>query len=147
MSLAQLGYREITSQQSMDEMLDEFSGFHDSLIKEIHILNRSYVGPDLSMRIVPSGTYSARVLIQRQFDDPSAVELLCLGITKFVLLDHEFVLSAEGYVESEAEDTPSSLRLVFDDVHTIQCQQLWIRPVSDWMGITPRFGNFIGIDE
>src|SRR5438876_248626 len=50
-----------------------FGNFHDGCVREIHVATGHYVGENLSMRV--DWRTTATLLIQRQWADPSAIEL------------------------------------------------------------------------
>ncbi len=67
-------WNELYTQQQIDEFMREIHGFHDSCIKEMKYSSGAYVDENLSM--LPTNTKrTLTVLIQRQFDDISALEL------------------------------------------------------------------------
>lgn len=78
-------WNKITSNQDIINFMELISGFHDSCIKELRYYSGAYVNKDLSM--YPVNYYnSVRMIIQRQFDSLSMVELEfndveCLRIT------------------------------------------------------------------
>lgn len=44
-----LGYTEIETQADLDDLLGRAAGFHDSMVKELRVVNRAYVRSDRSM--------------------------------------------------------------------------------------------------
>ena len=73
------GYVEIASQADLDQLLDLCSGFHDSLVKEIHLSNRAFVGRDLGIRMLER--YDARILIQSQLG-PYGLEIVAVEVAE-----------------------------------------------------------------
>jgi hypothetical protein len=71
-------YRSVGSQVDMDDLLTSIAGFHDSMAKEIHLVNRGYVAPDKSMAM--GYRFAAQVLINpsgnRSLWNCSSLELL-----------------------------------------------------------------------
>ncbi|MPN63988.1 hypothetical protein SDC9_211757 [bioreactor metagenome] len=57
-------------------------GFHDSCIKEIKYISGAYVNVDLSMRPVNEQRI-LRIIFQRQFKNPSALEIEFIGLKHF----------------------------------------------------------------
>ena len=100
-------YIEILSQKDMDELLNSVKGFHDSMTKEIHIINRGHVNPDHSMTM--SHKFDGRLLIQSQWK-PFAIELLfCNNIRwRFSTL-----LSTLWHIESPEYSHSSSCHFMF----------------------------------
>ena len=66
------GYDEVLSHDQIDQFLYRCAGFHDSIIREVRIVNRTHVAPDYSM--LPIYRYDASLVIQMQ-QSPGAVEL------------------------------------------------------------------------
>lgn len=67
-------WKELRTQHEIDNFMKEIIGFHDSCIKEIKYSSGAYVETNLSM--LPVNTKrTLTVLIQRQFEDISALEL------------------------------------------------------------------------
>ena len=67
-------WNELYTQQQIDDFMREIHGFHDSCIKEMKYSSGAYVDENLSM--LPTNTKrTLTVLIKRQFDDVSALEL------------------------------------------------------------------------
>jgi len=52
---------------------------------EIHVQTKHFVNDELQMNVVGNLDVSAKLLFQRQFRDPSAVELEFLELTRLVL--------------------------------------------------------------
>lgn len=72
-------WNELRTQQEIDNFMKEIIGFHDSCIKEMKYSSGAYVDKNLSM--LPTNTKrTLTVLIQRQFDDISALELEFSGL-------------------------------------------------------------------
>lgn len=67
-------WKELRTQHEIDNFMKEIIGFHDSCIKEIKYSSGAYVETNLSMSPVNTKR-TLTVLIQRQFEDISALEL------------------------------------------------------------------------
>lgn len=67
-------WKELRTQHEIDNFMKEIIGFHDSCIKEIKYSSGAYVETNLSMSPV-NAKRTLTVLIQRQFEDISALEL------------------------------------------------------------------------
>src|SRR5437867_68914 len=70
-------FAEIRTEEELNSFLNAVGRFHDGVIHEIHLLNSSYVAADLAMSW--DSRLDLRVLVQRQWKNPSAVELLVAG--------------------------------------------------------------------
>ena len=74
---------EVKDSKDIEIILDEFGRFHDSCLKELYMWTESYVDEDLSMAVASGLDTEERILFQRQFRSPSAIELLFEGVTQF----------------------------------------------------------------
>lgn len=65
---------EIKNENDIKTLLKTFGWFHDGCLREIHLWNSYYVSEKLAMS---SGdcTLNAKILFQRQFKNPSAIEI------------------------------------------------------------------------
>ena len=65
--------------------MHSFGGFHDGCLREAHIWTESFVDTDMKMSVASDLDTRVRLLIQRQWKDPSAIELLFEQVTTFHL--------------------------------------------------------------
>lgn len=72
-------WHEINTQQELDDFRDAMYGFYDSCIKEMKYVSGAYVMDDLSMHPI-NEKRNLSVLIQRQFEDPSVIEMEFQGL-------------------------------------------------------------------
>ena len=121
----------ITTVEELDAFLDRVMGFHDGIIKELHLLNHSYVGPELNMLDTQGAT--ARLLIQRQWKDPSAVELTLYDVTRIYVHTDGWADDSEAFAED------ALLRLNIDGSDFV-FQTAAYRDASAWMGPDARLG-------
>ena len=77
-------WKEIKTQADADALMEAFGDFHDSCIREAHLWTGHWVTPELRMRCVPDN--HLRVLFQRQFTSPSAIELVFEYVIRFNLV-------------------------------------------------------------
>lgn len=126
-------YQEIATQKDVDQLLASINNFHDSMAKEIHVLNRGCVLPDHSM-VMPH-QYDIQLLIQSQWA-PYAIELVFINVHQFHLNRPEEYWGASGKVErisSPVEKT--TIRIKFDhDALAISCERLFYRIRDEWLG-------------
>ena len=73
-------WHEINTQAEADAFLARMYGFHDSCVKELSYSSGAYVEGDLSMYPV-NGQRILRMVLQRQFADPSMIELAFTGVS------------------------------------------------------------------
>ena len=74
-------WNEITDENSLKEFMERVSFFHDSCIKEMHYLSGAYVNENLDMYPV-NDRRILRVIIQRQYEEDSMIEMEFQGFTK-----------------------------------------------------------------
>ncbi|MCL2631750.1 MAG: hypothetical protein FWD45_01475 [Coriobacteriia bacterium] len=72
-------WSELQSQNDIDDFMKSIYDFHDSVLKELKYLSGAYVGKDLGMLPV-NNQRVLRVIIQRQFWDPCAIEMEFIGL-------------------------------------------------------------------
>ena len=121
------GYHEITTQEEMDRLLDSMAGFHDSMTKEVHLINRGSVEPDGGMFM--THRLDAQVLLQTQAPPPRAAELVFIGIQEIRMEPPGEYFSATGTVERDL-----SIRMSFDRSFEIRARRLFYRMRPDWLG-------------
>lgn len=72
-------WKEINDEKDIECFMDEVVFFHDSCIKEMKYLSGAYVSDDLSMYPV-NDKRILNVIIQRQFEDISMIEMQFIGL-------------------------------------------------------------------
>lgn len=129
-------YTEIKSQKDLDELILSVGDFHDSMTKEIHMINRGGVLADHNMLM--SHQFDAQVLIQSQWQ-PYAVELLFIDVLRISFQDALDYASATGTVRQEsAANETLVFEMNFDSAFKISSRQLFYRIQSDLLGISAR---------
>ncbi len=131
-------WKQLNSQADVEKLLDLFGEFHDGCMKELYLWTGHHVRDDLAMAVSPGLDNSLRVLFQRQFSDPSAIELFfeeLLGL----LLDptpenHDSIIAAAGFVFE------GGIFKFETDTISIQSRKVAWRDASNWMGPTSRYG-------
>lgn len=143
----------VSSESDLVRLDADFGGFHDACLREIHIETNHYVNDELQMNVVGDLDVSARLLFQRQFRDPSAVELEFSELTRLVLAptgenydsiiegaelsvtdQGTFMLHIDMRAPSPVSDTKSELLVVG--------KRLKWRDV-EWMGSDLRYGQTV----
>ena len=79
---------EINSTDDLIQFLDEVGGFHDSCIKEICYSSGAYVKENLSMHPI-NDHRSLRIVVQRQYEDNSMIEMEFLGLKGLKLFPND----------------------------------------------------------
>ena len=125
------GYVEITSQADLDQLLDLCSGFHDSLVKEIHLVDRAFVGPDRGIYML--GQYDACVLIQSQLE-PYGLELVAVEVVELHTGSAQVALDGTGEYMQPKSLGEKMVTLKFDGGFAIAARQLFYRNRPDWLG-------------
>jgi len=126
-----IGYKEISSQEDMEVLLNKMAGFHDSLTKEFHIINRAYVLPDHCM--VMGFRFDGQLLVQSQLP-PYALELVCSNILELHINSPEGYWSAGGKVRIIGRSVEKAVELNFDKAMKIVTERLFYCERSDWLG-------------
>ena len=76
----------IKNQGDAASFMTLFGGFHDGCLREAHLWTGHWVPKDLSMTCSDSLDNCIRILVQRQFKDPFAIELLFGEVARFNLV-------------------------------------------------------------
>jgi hypothetical protein len=79
-------WKEIKTQNDADALMNLVGEFHDGCIREAHLWTGYWIDNNLSMNCPDNLHNRIRFLIQRQWRNPSAVELLFEEVTRFLLV-------------------------------------------------------------
>ncbi|MBL7851794.1 MAG: hypothetical protein JNN04_12900 [Cyclobacteriaceae bacterium] len=74
-------WKEIKDEKDIELLLKLYGHFHDGCLREVHIVTRESVNNDLSM--VFDGQLTATLLFQRQYKNPTAIELRFDNVDQF----------------------------------------------------------------
>lgn len=132
------GYTEVFTQDEMDALLARVGRFHDSMAKELHLLNRGWVDEDRAMTMCHR--YDARLLLQTQWQ-VAAIELLFIGVESLETGDPGEFWGAGGsvaYKESPVETRRISMS--FDTSLKITAERLFFVERPSWTGPDARMG-------
>lgn len=143
-------WKELKDRNDINSLLVTFGGFHDSCLKELYMWTESYVDEDLSMSMSTDLDTNVRILFQRQYDSPSAIEMLFEGVTQFhivpspinydpVIYEAKLFLH-EGYFYWADDYDWESNNLTQGANSWISAKNLKWRDVSSWMGKKSRYG-------
>ena len=129
--------------------MDIFGGFHDACIREAHLWTGHWVAPDLSMSCPGDLDTNLRVLVQRQFANPSAIELLFEQVTRFNVVptpeNYDSIIYAATILVRDdsvfwSPDEQWSPTMLNRDDHTwVSARQARWREVA-WLGPDLRYG-------
>ncbi|MCW5941655.1 MAG: hypothetical protein KIS66_05455 [Fimbriimonadaceae bacterium] len=133
---------EVRTYDELEAFLRVVGGFHDGVLKEVHWVNRDHVSASLAM--VPYRLADARVLGQRQWANPSAVEIYFEGVWRLSLDTVDFIFgTTAGTAESSAQIGPPRPLLTLDlESSHIAFERMFWRDASGWIDAEPRFGPF-----
>lgn len=144
-------WKDIKTNEDIKEFMDSVYCFHDSCIKELHYISGAYVGEDLEMYPL-NDKRILRVVIQRQFDNPSMLELEFSGLQYMNLNPvkptytceiHESALrEKDGLIYWCEGDNADIVSIDNHDGTLICAEKLRWRPINGHMGAseyyTPR---------
>lgn len=137
-------FNEVKTNEDMEKFLSVVGGFHDGVLKEVHILNSAFVHEDLSMAY--NFEYDIRLLVQRQWENPSAVEIILGNVTEVKMQQPDCIWSSSGKVVYN--NTKGVLEISLDlDNSYFTCRRMFWRHASEWMGKQSRFGEYISLDS
>jgi hypothetical protein len=142
-------WKEIKTQTDAEALMDLVNEFHDGCIREAHLWTGYWVNNELSMNC-PSNLHNCiRFLIQRQWKNPVAIELLFKEVTRFILVPapenydsiiYESVLLVQNsniYWSVDSRWSPDSPYR--DECTWISAKKLSWREV-DWLGEKLHYG-------
>ena len=141
-------WQPVQSVADIERLMSCFGGFHDSCLREAHLWTGYFVDHDLTMVCPGSLDVGLRMLFQRQFREPSAIEMLFEEVTAFYLAP-----SSENYdaIIFEAtlqlrpngtfywSDTPGGVEHAIDRTWVAARRLSW-RDATEWMGAQLRYG-------
>jgi hypothetical protein len=142
-------WKKIATQADADALMMLFGDFHDSCIRDAHIWTGSYIDTSLSMFCSPGLDNNIRFLIQRQCENPHAIELLFEQVTRLNLVpapenydsivrDAKLLLKGgEIYWSTDGDWSPE--RPDRDDFTWISAKKIRWREVN-WLGKGYRYG-------
>lgn len=141
---------EIQSQSDAAALMRSFGGFHDCCLREAHIWTEHSVGDDLAMTCSGNFDTKARILVQRQNRDPSAIELLFGEVTRFNLaptpdnydsiIFGAILLVQDGLIHWSPNEDWTQEACDPNTMSWVSARKLWWREASDLMGDTLRYG-------
>lgn len=125
------GYVEIMSDYEFDAVLGTISHLHDSLTKEIHLVNRGYV--DSVAGTVMSFQFDVRVLFQSQWP-PHALEFVFVDVDDLSLLgaDEHWGAGVQEVKRSTTDERSFVLRV--DEKLRISARRVFYRTPEDALG-------------
>ena len=120
-------WNEIANEKDLNSFMDAMYAFHDSCIKEIKYISGAYVDEKLSMSPVNSRRVLS-MIIQRQFENPSVVEMQFVGLKSLKLFPID-----ENYT---CEINDATMILKEDRIYWCDCGGLSEKDVESYTGTT-----------
>ena len=120
-------WNEIVCKKDLDSFMNIMCGFHDSCVKEIKYISGAYVNEKLSMSPVNSQRILS-VIIQRQFENPSVVEMQFVGLKYLKLFPND-----ENYT---CEILDATMIFKEDCIYWCDCGGLSVKDVESYTGTT-----------
>jgi hypothetical protein len=114
-------YIQVTNQESIDKFLDSIGYFHDSLIKEVHLLDNAFVDEKRSMHV--DFKLNGQFLFQTQLFDKD-FELLLIGIKKIAWEEMPEIF--EGKIEL-LQENGNFYRLTLDEEFELDVDKIYYR--------------------
>ena len=132
-------YQEIKNQEQMESLLNSIGYFHDSMTKEVHMINRGAVLNDHTT--VMGHQFDAQVLIQSQWS-PYAMELLFINILELSISDPDEYFGATGLVGQQSiYNETNKIEMRFDSSFKISAKQLFFRNHPEYLGMKGRLNS------
>lgn len=81
-------WNEIANEEALNRFMDTMHGFHDSCLKGLKYISGAYVDEELRMFPVNKQRVLS-VIIQRQFENPSVIEMQFVGLKYLKLFPND----------------------------------------------------------
>ncbi len=118
-------WNSVNNNNDLAVLMETLGDFHDSCVKEMRYISGAYVNADLSMFAV-NDKRILKVIIQRQYENPSAIEMEFSGLNYLKLFPND-----ENYT---CEILDSTLILKDDCVIWCDCGGLTEAGINDYDG-------------
>lgn len=139
---------EVKNNKDIENLMQTFGGFHDSCLKEVYMWTKSYVNDNLSMSLVPDT--NVRILFQRQYRNPSAIELLFSGVAQFHMVpspeNYDSIIYGaklalhKGLLYWANDNSWEPENSIITEISWLSAKSLKWRDISSWMGKENRYG-------
>ena len=74
-------WKNVDNKDDINNLLEEFAGFHDSCIVQLYYETGNYVTKDYAMVFSTPDEYKLHIILQSQWND-LAVDLCCIGVRR-----------------------------------------------------------------
>lgn len=142
---------EIKEQSDIDYLLEYFGYFHDGCLREMYMWTGTYVNSDLSMKVPGELDTNVKVLFQRQYNNPSAMEILFEGVTGIhiipspenydSIIQDAIILKLEDYFYWADDYNWHPKKNKNNRINWIAAKKMKWREANDWMGKQNRYIN------
>jgi hypothetical protein len=140
-----MSWKELHTSRDLEDLLRLFGNFHDACVREVHVSSGHSVDRSLTMTV--DWRTTVHVLIQRQFVNPSAIELRfeeVVGLRvnapsptcEAILLDAALFLREGVFYWADRSDWTREME---GDSTWVSARRLYWRDASDWMGSELRY--------
>lgn len=120
-------WNDIADEKDLNDFVDSMNGFHDSCLKELKYISGAYVNEELS--IVPINNQRVlSMIIQRQFENPSVIEMQFMGLKYLKLFPND-----ENYT---CEILDATMILKEDRIYWCDCGGLSEKDIAVYAGTT-----------
>ena len=118
-------WNEITNQNELERFVELFSNFHDSCIKEFKYTSGAFVDKNLIMYPI-NDKRNFNIIFQRQFSNPSVVEMEFMGLLKLNMFP-----ANENYT---CEIFEATMLLCDDCIYWYDSKKISIDEINDYKG-------------
>jgi len=145
-----MNWIELKEKSEIKKLLENFGYFHDGCLKEMHMWTDTYVEEKLNMNAPGELDTNVKLLFQRQFKNPSVIELWFEGVAEIHILptpENFTSILFEAIILKKNDTYYWSDDIDFDpnqiEYHTswISAKKLRWRERNDWMGKQNRYGT------
>ena len=120
-------WNEVADEEDLNRFMDAMYGFHDSCVKEIKYISGAYVEETLSMFPINNRRILS-VIIQRQFKNPSVIEMQFMGLKYLRLFPND-----ENYT---CEILDATMIIKEDRIYWCDCGGLSEKDIESYTGTT-----------
>ncbi|MEK4425023.1 hypothetical protein [Solibacillus sp. FSL K6-1523] len=146
-----MNWIEVKDESDIKNLLERFGYFHDGCLREMHMWTGTYVNEDLSMTVPGELDTNVKMLFQRQYSYPSAIELhfenvigICIIPTPenndSIIQDAILIKDNDNYYWSDDYNFQPGKRTEHG-VSWIAAKKLSWREVNNWMGNQIQYGG------
>ncbi|MEO4055336.1 hypothetical protein [Solibacillus sp. CAU 1738] len=146
-----MNWFEIKKQSDIDYLLKYFGYFHDGCLKELHMWTGTYVGESLAMAVPWELDTNVKMLFQRQYKNPSAIEIFFESVTGIhiipspenydsIIQDANILKYEDNYYWANEFDWHPE-KNIESGVSWISAKKVKWREANEWMGKQNRYGN------